>query len=526
VKDVSLLPGERWWGGAVADGHAMPFQTGFRRDLQDAAENQVMPLLISNRGRYIWSDDPFAFEFSNSIVAIRPRNGTPVRVGDGHDGLAGALAAAGAAHFPPVGSIPDKRLFAAPQYALWIELVFEPTQAKVIAYAEDALAHGFPPGVLILDEQWHGAYGEWQFHAGRFPDPEAMIDHLHALGFAASLWLVPYVTPDSVVFRELHDKRLLISDETGEPRIGRWWNGYSAGLDLLKPEAVVWLERRLDALRELGVDGFKFDGGDRSFYAQLGCARPEEYTAAWNAIGLDHALNEYRAGWRAAGLPLAQRQHDKHHTWNGDAGLASLIPHGIAQSLTGHAYHCPDMIGGGDYLVFPHQGPDVIDEELFVRSAQCSALFPMMQFSAAPWRVLRDEVKVGYCRDAAMLHVRFGELILQLAEMAARTGEPILRPLAYNFPGAAYETVDDQFMLGTDLLVAPVIEQGAVQRSVALPGGRWRADDGVEYDGPAEIVVDAPLARLPWFESVSSSAVHEDAVQRAEQSSGALRDVR
>jgi alpha-glucosidase (family GH31 glycosyl hydrolase) len=526
VKDVSLLPGERWWGGAVADGHAMPFQTGFRRDLQDAAENQVMPLLISNRGRYIWSDDPFAFEFSNSIVAIRPRNGTPVRVGDGHDGLAGALAAAGAAHFPPVGSIPDKRLFAAPQYALWIELVFEPTQAKVIAYAEDALAHGFPPGVLILDEQWHGAYGEWQFHAGRFPDPEAMIDHLHALGFAASLWLVPYVTPDSVVFRELHDKRLLISDETGEPRIGRWWNGYSAGLDLLKPEAVVWLERRLDALRELGVDGFKFDGGDRSFYAQLGCARPEEYTAAWNAIGLDHALNEYRAGWRAAGLPLAQRQHDKHHTWNGEAGLASLIPHGIAQSLTGHAYHCPDMIGGGDYLVFPHQGPDVIDEELFVRSAQCSALFPMMQFSAAPWRVLRDEVKVGYCRDAAMLHVRFGELILQLAEMAARTGEPILRPLAYNFPGAAYETVDDQFMLGTDLLVAPVIEQGAVQRSVALPGGRWRADDGVEYDGPAEIVVDAPLARLPWFESVSSSAVHEDAVQRAEQSSGALRDVR
>lgn len=504
MKDVLLLPGERWWGGAVADGHAMPFQTGFRRDLEDSAENQVMPLLVSNRGRYIWSEEPFAFEVSNSIVAIRPRNGTPVRVGDGYDGLAGALAAAGAAHFPPAGSTPDERLFSAPQYALWIELLFEPTQAKVVAYAEDALAYGFPPGVLILDEQWHGAYGEWQFHSGRFPDPQGMIEHLHALGFAVSLWLVPYVTPDSVVFRELYDKHLLICDETGEPRIGSWWNGYSAGLDLRKPEAVMWLGRRLDALRELGVDGFKFDGGDRSFYAQLGCARPEEYTAAWNAIGLDHALNEYRAGWRAAGLPLAQRQRDKHHTWNSDAGLASLIPHGIAQSLTGHAFHCPDMIGGGDYLVFPHQGSQAIDEELFVRSAQCSALFPMMQFSAAPWRVLRDEVKVGYCRDAAMLHVRFGELILQLAEKAARTGEPILRPLAYNFPQDAYETVVDQFMLGTDILVAPVIERGAVRRSVALPGGRWRADDGAEYDGPARIVVDAPLARLPWFERVAT----------------------
>jgi alpha-glucosidase (family GH31 glycosyl hydrolase) len=504
MTDVALLPGERWWGGAVADGHAMPFRTGFRRDLRDAAENQVMPLLVSNRGRYIWSDGPFAFEVSDAVVAIQPRDGTPVRVRNGYDGLAGALAAAGTAHFPPAGSMPDTRLFAAPQYALWIELLFEPTQAKVIAYAEEALAHGFPPGVLILDEQWHGAYGDWQFHSGRFPDPAGMIAQLHALAFAVSLWLVPYVTPDSVVFRELHDQRLLICDGTGEPRIGRWWNGYSAGLDLLNPEAVMWLERRLDALRQLGVDGFKFDGGDRSFYAQLGCARPEEYTAAWNAIGLDHSLNEYRAGWRAAGLPLAQRQRDKHHTWDSDGGLASLIPHGIAQSLTGHAFHCPDMIGGGDYLVFPRQGSNVIDEELFVRSAQCSALFPMMQFAAAPWRVLRDEVKVAHCRDAALLHVRFGELILQLAELAAGTGEPILRPLAYNFPGGAYESVVDQFMLGTDILVAPVIEQGAVRRSVALPSGRWRADDGAEYDGPAEIVVGTPLARLPWFERMAT----------------------
>jgi alpha-glucosidase (family GH31 glycosyl hydrolase) len=504
VKDVAVLPGERWWGGVVADGHAMPFQSGYRRNLDDAAKNQVMPLLVSNRGRYIWSDDPFAFELSNGVVAIEPRDGTPVRVCDGYNDLAGALTAAGAAHFPPDGSMPDKRLFSAPQYALWIELLFEPTQAKVIAYAEAALEHGFPPGVLILDDHWHGAYGDWEFHSGRFPDPPGMIEHLRALGFAVSLWLVPYVTPDSRVFRDLHEQRLLICDEAGEPLIGRWWNGYSAGLDLLNPDAVMWLERRLAALRELGADGFKFDGGDNSFYEQLGCARPEEYTAAWNAIGVDHALNEFRAGWRAAGLPLGQRQRDKHHSWNSDVGLASLIPHGIAQSLTGHAYHCPDMIGGGDYLVFPHEGLNVIDEELFVRSAQCSALFPMMQFSAAPWRVLSDAVKVGYCRDAALLHVRFGELILELAETAARTGEPILRPLAYNYPGEAYETVIDQFMLGADLLVAPVIERGAVQRSVVLPDGRWRADDGTEYDGPAEIVVDAPLARLPWFERGSA----------------------
>jgi len=505
MKNVVLLPGERWWGGAAADGHEMPFRPGFRRDLQHAAENQIMPLLVSNRGRYIWSDDPFAFEISNDSLAIRPRDGKAVQVGDGNRGLAGALAAAGEAHFRPAGSMPDKRLFLAPQYALWIELLFEPTQAKVIAYAEDVLTHGFPPGVLILDDQWHGSYGDWEFHSGRFPDPQAMIEQLHTLGFAVSLWLVPYVTPDSVVFRDLHEKRLLICDEVGEPLIGKWWNGYSAGLDLLRPEAVAWLERRLAELGDLGIDGFKFDGGDPSFYAQLGCARPEDYTSAWNAIGLDHPLNEYRAGWRAAGLPLAQRQRDKHHSWRSDAGLASLIPHGIAQSLTGHAYTCPDMIGGGDHLFFPHRTPTVIDEELFVRSAQCSALFPMMQFSASPWRVLDDEVKVGYCRDAAFLHIRFGSQIVELAERASRTGVPILRPLAFDHPDEGYETVSDKFMLGKDLLVAPVVEKGSARRKVILPAGRWRADDEVEYDGPREIVVEAPPGRLPWFERVAGT---------------------
>jgi alpha-glucosidase (family GH31 glycosyl hydrolase) len=482
----------------------MPFRTGFRRDLQMPGESQAMPLLLSNRGRYIWSDEPFAFEVSDTALSIRPRNSASIRLQNGYEGLAGALAAAGTAHFPPVGSTPDLRLLTAPQYALWIELLFEPTQSKVIAYAEEALEHGFPPGVLVLDDQWHGPYGDWEFHSGRFPDPTGMVEHLHGLGFPVSLWLVPYVTADSVVYRQLHKEQLLLRDELGEPRIGKWWNGYSAGLDLRQPSAAAWIEQRLSALSELGVDGFKFDGGDESFYARLGCSRPEEYTTAWNAIGLDHALNEFRAGWRAAGLPLAQRQRDKHHSWDADCGLASLIPDGIAQSLTGHAYHCPDMIGGGDYLAFPRGTDAPIDEELFVRSAQCSALFPMMQFSAAPWRVLRDKTKIGYCRDAAHMHVRFGELIRQLAETAARTGEPIMRPLVYNYPDRSYESITDQFMLGTEIVVAPVLERGAVQREVVLPEGRWRADDGVTYDGAATVVVDAPLARLPWFEHVST----------------------
>jgi alpha-glucosidase (family GH31 glycosyl hydrolase) len=213
-------------------------------------------------------------------------------------------------------------------------------------------------------------------------------------------------------------------------------------------------------------------------------------------------MNEMRAAWKAAGLPLAQRQRDKAHSWDEIDGLASLIPNGLAQGLTGHAFTCPDMVAGGDYLAFPATRRSAsFDPELFVRSAQCQALFPMMQFSAAPWRLL-DRYHLDLCVTAARLHVEHGPEILRLADTATETGEPIQRHLSYVFPGQAYETVRDQFMLGDNLMVAPAVVKHQRRRSVLIPPGEWLADDGTRLSGPdrAEIVV--PLARLPRFRRV------------------------
>ena len=69
--------------------------------------------------------------------------------------------------------MPDAALFAAPQYNTWIEMLYEPTQARTLAYAEAILAHDMPPGVLIIDDNWHEAYGTFCFHPGRFPRPKA-----------------------------------------------------------------------------------------------------------------------------------------------------------------------------------------------------------------------------------------------------------------------------------------------------------------------------------------------------------------
>ncbi|MEI0737156.1 glycoside hydrolase family 31 protein [Paenibacillus sp. JTLBN-2024] len=499
---IPLLPGECWWGGAVQDGTHMPFGAlPHRRDLSgDLAYNQGNPRLLSNKGRYVWSDEPFRFALAEGQLTIEGEKGTLTFGADGGN-LRGAFLQASRNHFPPSGTYPDMQFFNVPQYNTWMEMSYEPTQAKVIAYAEAILEHGLPPGILMIDDNWHEDYGTLEFHPGRFPDPRGMIDRLHELGFRVMLWVCPFISPDGEVFRMLRQRGYLLRDSAGSPIVREWWNGYSAVLDGSHPEAVDWFTGELDRLiHNYGVDGFKLDAGDPQYYRTDDVSAqpmtPNGQCEAWARIGLRYAFNEYRACWKCAGQPLVQRLSDKNHSWGND-GLASLIPNGLAQGLAGYAFHCPDMVGGGQYgdLILPDFE---VDAELFVRYAQCSALFPMMQFSTAPWRVL-DETHLEHCIRAAHLHCRMGEEIAALAKSAAATGEPIMRHLAYVFPEEGYEQVSDQFMLGDDILVAPVVKKGAVTRKIVFPSGTWQGDDGSIVIGPCEREVAAPLSRLPWY---------------------------
>jgi len=193
-------------------------------------------------------------------------------------------------------------------------------------------------------------------------------------------------------------------------------------------------------------------------------------------------------------LPIAQRLHDKLHEWS---DVQKLIPHMLNIGLIGYTFSCPDMIGVGEYKSFLDNLD--MDQELVVCLAQIHALMPMMQFSVAPWRIL-DKLHLDAVKKSVEIRNLFTPKILELARQSATTGEPIVNYMEYCFPWKGYEHIKDQFMLGNDLLVAPIVEKGKTQRTVILPKGKWIADDGKTYRGGKSYLIDVPLDRIPYFE--------------------------
>jgi alpha-glucosidase len=247
------------------------------------------------------------------------------------------------------------------------------------------------------------------------------------------------------------------------------------------------------------LDGFKFDAGDEEFYASnilsYKQVTPNEQTALWGNFGLSYPLNEYRAMWGKGGQPLAERLRDKKHSW-GD--LQKLIPDITVAGLLGYQFTCPDMIGGGEYGSFI--GLAKIDQDLVVRSAQCSALMPMMQFSVAPWRIL-DSVHLKAVKKAVDIRLKYTSYLMKVVKQSAITGEPVVRNFAYEFPGQGLDLVKDEFMLGDNLMIAPIVIKGN-SRTIIFPGGSWKDATGNIFKGPLTKTIVVALDQIPVFERI------------------------
>lgn len=471
---LEWIPGEFWYGGAVHGGIRQPVG---QKDVLDAhlewnlernqTPNQAMPFFLSSKGRFLWREEGFCIRFEADGIFCPD----DVEAGDGFDTLKGAYLEGMRRYFPFHPFRLSERLFEKPVYNTWIELTFYQSQQAVLDYAKGILRCGLEPGVLMIDDGWSECYGDWRFHSGAFPDPEAMIAELKAMGFSVMVWVSPFVTPDSLAFREAKAKGLLVEHADGTPYLAHWWNGYSCVLDFSRPEAAAWFHRQMEALTALGVDGFKFDGGDSLYYPD-GRVSPNEQSRLWAAYGEQYTFNEYRASWKAGGYSLLQRLCDKEHSW-GETGIRALIPDTLLQGLTGHPYGCPDMVGGGEYLNFSEGRLHGLDQDLFLCHSEIACLMPVIQFSAAPWRIL-DEDHLESLKEQLAMRAACSQERMDALRHGAASGEPIIRHMEYAFPGQGLETIMDQFMMGDRLLVAPCLEPGTDGRYVALPRGRWK----------------------------------------------------
>jgi len=514
-----ILENEYWWGGSIDDGTIMPFShetVGYARDFRKNASNQTMPLYVSSCGRYIWSETPFAVKIEDGAFVM---DGDEITLTVAGSTLKDAYLAASKAHFPFTGKLPPLEFFTTAQYNTWMEFTYNPTEEGVLAYAHAIVDNGFKPGILIIDEGWHRPYGDWSFDPAKFPTPKKMVDELHELGFKVMLWVVPYVSSSGVRFisairRDLNPEsydKTFMRTENGKPLIMEWWNGFGALLDLTNPVDIQYLDSQLQTLmHDYGVDGFKFDGGTLQAYSNSpvingqhkgtadGTYSPMRQNIAWNEFGMRYTYHEYKDTFKGGGKPVIQRLRDRGHRWDSD-GINTILPNSLAQGLIGHPFICPDMIGGGEWSYNVKPGFHV-DEELFIRMAQMSVFFPMMQFSWAPWRVLSKE-GLAEVTKLASLHAAMADEIVAILKESAVTGEPVLRSLEYQYPHRGYERILDEYLCGSDILVCPVVTKGTFEKDVVFPEGKWQDEDGNVYtEGVRHIAT--PIHKLAWFRRV------------------------
>ncbi len=501
---IKLLDGEYWYGLCVDRGTDMPIgktSVFSWHATKNSTTNQEAPLMLSSKGRFVWSEKPYDVDAADGELRIS-NAAEDFALYEGHTDLKGAFSAAAKRFFPASGELPSEDFFVKPQYNTWTELIYDQTQERILQYAHGIVDNGLPAGIMMIDDGWMRFYGSREFNIDTIPDAKAMVRELHDMGFSVMLWICPFISPDSTVFRYADQKDYLVRNADGSPAIREWWNGYSAVVDMSNPAAKEWFCDFLDYfMKEYDVDGFKFDAGDVTFYRDddltYGKVTAHEQCELWAKLGLRYRMNEYRACYKCGGLPLVQRLCDKSHNWK---ALKKVVADILAQGILGFTYGCPDMIGGGSFADFLPGAPS-LKQDLFVRYAQCAALMPMMQYSAAPWRVLSPE-NAALCIEAGKTHMKYADYIIALARRAAETNEPILRYMEYEFPGEGFETVIDQFMVGDRLLVAPVITEATYAREVKLPAGKWKFVDGTVYEGGKTVTVDAPLDLLPYFERV------------------------
>lgn len=405
------------------------------------------------------------------------------------------------------------------------------TQEEILEVAREYHRRGLPVDVIVVDFFHWPHQGDWKFDLDYWPDPEGMVKELKEMGMELMVSIWPTVEGQSENFQEMEELGYLTRSEYGK-RLGQL--NESSIIDVTNPDArnYVW-EKIKKNYYDKGIKIFWLDEAEPEFTGyefqhyryfrgadmEVGNIYPREYAhMAYEGMekeGQKNILNLLRCAWAGS---------QKYGTlvWSGDIdssfrSLRNQLAAGLNMGLSGIPWWTTD-IGG-------FHGGNIYDEkfhELLVRWFEFGTFCPVMRLHGyrepfkAPlgttgggkhnsgaenevWTYGEEVYKI--CEKYIHMRQRMKPYIKRLMEEAHEKGTPVMRPLFYDYPQdtRAWE-IEDEYMLGPDLLVAPILYENQRQRQVYLPQGTWRnINDNREYEGGCQITVEAPLDQLPVF---------------------------
>lgn len=367
-------------------------------------------------------------------------------------------------------------------FGTWMSRITYFSQEEGLEIARQLRAHRIPSDVIHFDTGWFGV--DWQcdyeFAKDRFPNPAAMLKSMKKDGFHTCLWQLPYFTPKNRYFNELVDGGMVVTNAKG----GMPYE--DAVVDFSNPKAVEWYQGKIGALIRLGVGAIKCDFGEAAPYNGLYASGrtgfyehnlyPLRYNKAlWNAVkdNSGEGVIWARSAWAGS------QRYPLH--WGGDAatndiGMMGDLRGGLSLGLSGFSFWSHDM--GGFVTASP--------EDIYRRWLPFGFLSSHTRAHGAPptepWLI--SESFTDAFRQCAEMKYKLMPYVYAQAKDCSNRGLPMVRALFVEYPeDPGAWLVEDEYMFGSQILVAPLMESGN-ERVCYLPQGKWiDYQDGKVYDG-------------------------------------------
>ena len=482
----ALSPGEKIYGCGESftrldkRGQKIVLWTSDALSVQTGEMYKPVPFFMSSRGfgMFTHTSAPLTYDFGSSYdgaATIYSGDdsldlffffGTPKEI------LSEYTALTGRSPLPPLWS-----------FGLWMSRITYRCEDEVRSVAAKLRERKIPCDVIHIDTGWFET--EWRcdyrFSTSRFKNPAQMLEDLKKQGFRLSLWQLPYFLPQNELYRELCDKNYVVRDGDGNLPTE------DAIIDFTNPDAVTWYQNKLAGLLNMGVSAIKADFGEgaplKGIYhsGKSGFYEHNLYPLRYNKVvaEITRQVTGVSIIWARSAWAGSQR-YPVH--WGGDAentdnAMAATLRAGLSLGLCGFSFWSHD-IGG-----FVKRSPEELYNSwmpfgMLTSHSRCHGEPPK-----EPWEY-SDTFEDGF-RRSVELKYRLIPYIYAQAKICSDCGFPMIRPLFFEYPeDVASWFIEDEYLLGRDLLVAPLFHENNNSRNVYLPPGKWfDYQNGAVYDG-------------------------------------------